>query len=485
METLLILHALQLKLMLFISNRKGEKMYLLNSNIYNLATDSKEKKEKEYTKDDDAYKTGNGICYIDEEGNQYTKDDLIAMAGSEAAADYIFEYLKGEHPEKLMDMSWNFIKCKRCGQWIFGINSDILHAKSELCTKCTPLRTNGVIPLEKDPYDDDRTFWKSNKMSLLPGITTLVGCNGIGKTTIIDSIDRFLKSRGTPYLYFNNLGADGGHGIGNTMLGMALSGMSEENGNTVDLGEAVATWSSSEGEKILSALSRFSRKILNSIKAYAGYGEFWILFDAIDSGLSVNIIDMIKENLFNLLLKSVPSDFRLYIVVSSNSWEMSEGTNIFEITSLSYKNIKTYSAFKKSVLKSAQKKAERDTVLKVKYDIWNKHYEYHFDESKCSLNENPNSKCGIEICATMKIEDIEAILYIGTKKNHNKVPFFKVWRVAEDGTKEQIPCKDLVLHDCDFKISNSKAERTMHDWICQRIFERATGRKRRNMDSEE
>lgn len=47
-----------------------------------------------------------------------------------------------------------------------------------------------TFTLERDYYEDKIYIYKHKNMTIESGITVLVGCNGSGKTTFIDHIER-------------------------------------------------------------------------------------------------------------------------------------------------------------------------------------------------------------------------------------------------------------------------------------------------------
>ena len=66
-----------------------------------------------------------------------------------------------------------------------------------------------TFTLERDYYEDKIYIYKHKNMTIESGITVLVGCNGSGKTTFIDHIERQLKKEKIPVIKFNHL-HDGG-----------------------------------------------------------------------------------------------------------------------------------------------------------------------------------------------------------------------------------------------------------------------------------
>ena len=63
--------------------------------------------------------------------------------------------------------------------------------------------------LERDCYDEGFNLYKKKIIEIKSGVTVLVGCNGIGKTTLLKQIRDKLKENKIPYIMFDNL-HDGG-----------------------------------------------------------------------------------------------------------------------------------------------------------------------------------------------------------------------------------------------------------------------------------
>ena len=59
--------------------------------------------------------------------------------------------------------------------------------------------------LWKDPYDCGIDLYKKKTIEIKTGVTVLVGCNGIGKTTLLHCIKDSLKKEKIPCMEFNNL----------------------------------------------------------------------------------------------------------------------------------------------------------------------------------------------------------------------------------------------------------------------------------------
>ena len=58
--------------------------------------------------------------------------------------------------------------------------------------------------IPKNPHDD-RPLYETGKFIFKPGITILTGCNGCGKTTLLQHIRTELEKTETPFLWYDNL----------------------------------------------------------------------------------------------------------------------------------------------------------------------------------------------------------------------------------------------------------------------------------------
>lgn len=224
------------------------------------------------------------------------------------------------------------------------------------------------IKLWKDPYDCGFNLYKKRTVEIKPGVTVLVGCNGIGKTTLLHNIEDVLKEEKIPVAKFDNL-YDGG------------SNARSEKAFLEDFSFVAESISSSEGENIILNLMDLAGKLGKFIKTgiyKRRYNPFegifekdgsndkdieisngrWILFDAVDSGLSVdNIVDL-KEGLFKTIIEH-EKDNDIYIVVSANEYEMARGEQCLDVYNGKYITFKDYEEYRDLILKSRKWKEER------------------------------------------------------------------------------------------------------------------------------
>lgn len=204
------------------------------------------------------------------------------------------------------------------------------------------MRTFNLI---KCPYEEGIEIYKKSRIELKPGVTVLVGCNGAGKTTFLRFLEAALEKKKIPVMKYDNL-FDGG----DTARQVALSR------NELSLLATLAT--SSEGEQIYINMSTTARKIGQFVNKNKGAEEIWLLFDAIDSGLSVDNIVEMKEFLFDLIISDNPNT-DVYIVVSANEYEMCREEECFDVHSGQYVKFTDYEEYRAFILNSRKEKDKR------------------------------------------------------------------------------------------------------------------------------
>jgi predicted ATP-binding protein involved in virulence len=200
--------------------------------------------------------------------------------------------------------------------------------------------------IEKCPYEEDEILFKKSKITLETGVTVLVGCNGSGKSTFIESIKRRLDRLEIPFVSYDNLSEGSSTARSNA-------------GWFGDMNLLATLMSSSEGEQIIANLGTVTRKIGRFVKDNRNkLNEIWIFLDAIDSGMSIDNILDIKEYLFKTILEDNKNK-DVYIIVSANEYEMCNGENCFDVTSGKYRKFKTYNSYKNFIIKSKEYKDKR------------------------------------------------------------------------------------------------------------------------------
>lgn len=204
--------------------------------------------------------------------------------------------------------------------------------------------------IPRDPNDMGVNIYKKRKITINEGVTVLVGCNGYGKSTLLRMIKQDLKDKDIPVIMFDNLQEGGAHA-------RSAAGF---RGDFTFLATAAF---SSEGENIVMNLGNHASRIGKFIRTHSASPELWILLDAVDSGLSIDNVVILKEQLFKTILET-NTDKSVYILISANEYELCRGEQCFDVHKGEYRVFKTYEAYRKFILKSADIKEEREAKLR-------------------------------------------------------------------------------------------------------------------------
>ena len=158
-----------------------------------------------------------------------------------------------------------------------------------------------------------------------------------------------------------------------------LSGVGDLPCDNLEL--AASMWTASEGEAIKLNIGRQSTmykeffdtghfknksyrfsKLFNKDKVddVAESSTRVLLFDATDSGLSIDNIIEIKEYLFKSILNdNINKNKKVFIVCSANSYEMCKDNSCFDVYSGEYIEFKNYEDYGKYIIKSRKQKDKR------------------------------------------------------------------------------------------------------------------------------
>ena len=225
-----------------------------------------------------------------------------------------------------------------------------------------------------DPHDNRRLF-KSKKLYFRPNVvTTLVGCNGSGKSTILNELFYILDENGYPVVFYDNLKDGGTNGIdSSTQEGLfAFFSMKQY----------------SEGEQILQNADKFTDKVCNIVlgkfkrnthcKLFRSDKSVFMLIDAVDSGYSIDNIIHLKHNLSQLFELAKQNGRNLYVIAAANSYELVRGSVSWDVQGskeVSFEDYMDYAKFviktRKHILKqweTQEKKREKEEAEKKEED---------------------------------------------------------------------------------------------------------------------
>lgn len=216
-------------------------------------------------------------------------------------------------------------------------------------------------------YYCDRQIYKHGKVSINTGVTVLVGCNGSGKSTLIRIIKEDLEKNNIPHMFYDNKVSGGSHSMEEAhfyndidrLIDLAFASEGEQISlNIVNKCKEMVNFlkeglTNEDKKYMLFTKILTEDKEVDNFKVRENNKERWFLFDAIDSGYSIdNVIDFKKYVLEPLIEKAKEFDKDVYFVISCNEYEMCENLPCFSVTDGKYIDINSYEDFKHQILLS-------------------------------------------------------------------------------------------------------------------------------------
>lgn len=204
--------------------------------------------------------------------------------------------------------------------------------------------------LEQYPYNTGQKVFNKKTVTFKPGVTVLVGCNGCGKSTMLRQIKRQLDNKNIP----NYLWDDRSMG-GTNLRSMAIATANFDIMSYVNVGL-------SEGETIDGGLMYIAKELGHLIlNQHKDAKEFYILFDSIDSGYSIDNVIELKEYLFDTILNNKPNpNMNIYILVSANEYELANDEECLDVVNAKYITFASYDDYKTFIIASRDAKDARE-----------------------------------------------------------------------------------------------------------------------------
>jgi len=197
--------------------------------------------------------------------------------------------------------------------------------------------------VQRDPYEKGKRIFEKSSVSVNPGITVLVGCNGAGKTTMLRQIEEQLENEEEPFVSFDNKTEGGQRAM-------------DSFGFFKQFAELATMVCSSEGEQIMIVLGKQAKKV-GELSRNNQDRNIFVLLDAVDSGFSIDNICALKKYLFDLAIKNHPKD--VYIICTANSYEMARGEDCIDVISCEHVRFNDYEEYRNFVIETSKKKEAR------------------------------------------------------------------------------------------------------------------------------
>lgn len=181
-------------------------------------------------------------------------------------------------------------------------------------------------------------IFKKLNFTFNEGVSVLVGPNGAGKSTLIREIYNYCNGNDIKCFKYDNTKDGGMDGICTKNFGLFSNVLT-----------------SSEGEGIIINLGNFIANIGHFISTTTDkYDKIVLLFDAVDSGLSIDNIIEVKR-LFDVVIKDKRlKDKEVYIIVSANSYELVEGNDCINVKTSLHRTFKKYDTYRKFIIKERE-----------------------------------------------------------------------------------------------------------------------------------
>lgn len=201
------------------------------------------------------------------------------------------------------------------------------------------------LTVSTKPYEDFKLYQRKN-FTFEPGLTSLVGCNGSGKSTMLDFyLKPYVRKNKIEYIFWNDRRSGG-----STLMQQCM--------DNDDMNGVISLFMSSEGERISYALLDVFRNIGRCFRVCKGKPVV-IMFDAIDSGMSVDEISETRNVILDIVIPDAEScNVIPYFIIAANNYEWCSDSRIHNIDIQTGKSliINSYEDYKKAILKSRERK---------------------------------------------------------------------------------------------------------------------------------
>lgn len=221
-----------------------------------------------------------------------------------------------------------------------------------------------IINTWRDPYDSGFSLTRPKQIEINEGITVLVGCNGAGKTTLLMNIGDELKKQNIAYHKYDNLSRDNKVSLFDKdamHLYILKSQSSEGEGIKIELNNQSTLYKEFLKTGEYNDRSNRLRKMLRESEEDEIINEKIrvLLYDATDSGLSIDNIIELKSTFKSMIKYSKSIGIELYIIISANEYELCRNSNCFDVNKGKYITFDNYDSYRNFIIKSRELKEKR------------------------------------------------------------------------------------------------------------------------------
>ena len=189
-----------------------------------------------------------------------------------------------------------------------------------------------------------------------PGVTMLIGTNGSGKTTLLRQINSVFVKHSWNKIKEND-------NIRDKYYCYLYDNVYEEKYakdswlHSDNLDRVASTFGNSEGQDMRDFLYYKMVDVGKAVR-YAkqnNYNGIFLLFDGLDSGLSLDKIEDIRISILDFIIKEeLKQDFEVYIICSANSYEFCNNYDCIDVTDQKHVKFTNYKDFENYFIKEEE-----------------------------------------------------------------------------------------------------------------------------------
>lgn len=197
------------------------------------------------------------------------------------------------------------------------------------------------------------------KYNINPGITMLIGPNGSGKTTVLSQLRSLFSTQNDLVKKWNKLEIN--DSIRDLYSSYLYDNVYEETftkstwGATEHIDRVAKTFENSEGQNMYDYLyykiNEIGQTVTKAIKN--NRKGIFLLFDGLDSGLSLDVINIIRKSVLEFIIETEKkrSNLEVYIVCSANSYEFCNNYDCIDVTNQKHIVFTNYEDYSKYFIK--------------------------------------------------------------------------------------------------------------------------------------